>query len=228
MILINDWMEDLTSSLKFRFGDRLLLVGLQGSYQRGEATESSDIDAVIILETLSLDDLKAIKSIFTAMPESEKICGFVGGRKELWNWPNHELFQFTNDTRVYYGSFAGLLPEVGRGDVIDSVRVGASCLYHTCCHTYLHGDSGALKEFYKSAFFVLQAADYLRRGEYARSKKELLAFLAGNERRILTINMNVGEYEREFAANPDEYFGLLINWCAEILDEKFAEIGVCK
>ncbi|MBQ9141799.1 MAG: nucleotidyltransferase domain-containing protein [Lachnospiraceae bacterium] len=34
-------------STKDEFGDRLLYVGLQGSYLRGEATESSDIDIMV-------------------------------------------------------------------------------------------------------------------------------------------------------------------------------------
>ena len=50
---IEDWMKDLTEKLKRQFGQRLLFVGLQGSYQRGEATADSDIDVVVLLDTLS-------------------------------------------------------------------------------------------------------------------------------------------------------------------------------
>jgi len=59
MISIDHWMTDLTAKLKEAFSDRLLFVGLQGSYRRGEANENSDIDAVVILDVLSMDALKA-------------------------------------------------------------------------------------------------------------------------------------------------------------------------
>ena len=43
------------------FGERLWFVGLQGSYGRGEATDTSDIDVVsLFLDTLNIDDLKSI------------------------------------------------------------------------------------------------------------------------------------------------------------------------
>lgn len=58
VIIIESWITALTEKLKTTFGDRLLFVGLQGSYQRGEAHEDSDIDAVVILNVLTLDDLK--------------------------------------------------------------------------------------------------------------------------------------------------------------------------
>jgi len=221
MIIANDWMRELTGKLKPYFGDRLILTGLQGSYQRDEATENSDIDAVIILDALSLGDLKTVKGVLATMPENDKTCGFISGRNELRNWPKHELFQFMNDTRLYYGSFDGLLPEIRRDDVIESVKVGASGLYHACCHTFLHGEPQALKELYKGAFFILQAAYYLRHGEYVRSKKELFPLLTETERQILSVGINWNEHQKKIIADPDEYFSLIISWCAEILSEIF-------
>jgi len=221
MIIANDWMSELTEKLKPYFGDRLILTGLQGSYRRDEATENSDIDAVIILDALSLGDLKTVKGVLATMPENDKTCGFISGRNELRNWPKHELFQFMNDTRLYYGSFDGLLPEIRRDDVIESVKVGASGLYHACCHTFLHGEPQALKELYKGAFFILQAAYYLRHGEYVRSKKELFPLLTETERQILSVGINWNEHQKKIIADPDEYFSLIISWCAEILSEIF-------
>ena len=214
-------MTELTEKLKDHFGGRLILTGLQGSYQRDEATENSDIDAVIILDTLSLGDLKIVKAVFATMPENDKVCGFISGRNELRNWPKCELFQFVNDTRLHYGSFDGLLPEIRRDDVIESVKIGTSGLYHACCHTFLHGEPQALKELYKGAFFILQATYYLREGEYVRSKKELLPLLTETEQDILSVSMNWNEHQKKITADADEYFGLMISWCSEILSEIF-------
>ena len=63
MIDINLWMESFIKSLKETFGERVYFVGLQGSYGRGEATDSSDIDVVVILDELTADDIKLANMI---------------------------------------------------------------------------------------------------------------------------------------------------------------------
>ena len=50
MIDIQIYMSELIDQLKNAFDGRLLYVGLQGSYMRGEATEESDMDAMVVLE----------------------------------------------------------------------------------------------------------------------------------------------------------------------------------
>ena len=76
-IPIMEWMEKLTGMLKEEFGQSLLFVGLQGSYRRGEATQSSDIDVVVILEQLGLSELKRYRMLIRSMPYKEKACGFI-------------------------------------------------------------------------------------------------------------------------------------------------------
>ena len=43
---IDNYMENLISRCKEAFGNRLVYVGQQGSWLRGEATENSDIDVM--------------------------------------------------------------------------------------------------------------------------------------------------------------------------------------
>lgn len=57
MINVDAWMAELLPQLQQVFDERLRYVGLQGSYRRGEATENSDIDVVVLLNTVALDDL---------------------------------------------------------------------------------------------------------------------------------------------------------------------------
>ncbi|MBQ3017675.1 MAG: nucleotidyltransferase domain-containing protein, partial [Clostridia bacterium] len=52
MIEINAWMKEFLQTLNETFANRVWFVGLQGSYGRGEATETSDIDIVVILDQL--------------------------------------------------------------------------------------------------------------------------------------------------------------------------------
>ena len=50
MIDISAWMQNFLQALNETFRDRVWFVGLQGSFARGEATETSDIDVVVILD----------------------------------------------------------------------------------------------------------------------------------------------------------------------------------
>ena len=58
MIDINGWMNDFLQKLNDVFVNRVWFVGLQGSYGRGEATETSDIDVVVIFDELSALDIQ--------------------------------------------------------------------------------------------------------------------------------------------------------------------------
>ena len=49
MIDMTAWMQEFLQKLNEAFANRLWFVGLQGSYGRGEATDTSDIDVVVIL-----------------------------------------------------------------------------------------------------------------------------------------------------------------------------------
>ena len=61
------WMTDLLPRLRQAFGTRLQYLGLQGSYRRGEATETSDIDVVLLLDVVALDDLDVYRAIARGM-----------------------------------------------------------------------------------------------------------------------------------------------------------------
>ena len=76
------WAKMLAEKALARFGARVWFMGLQGSVRRGAATESSDIDFVLILDRLDTADLSAYRELVRSMPDSEKACGFVSGRKE--------------------------------------------------------------------------------------------------------------------------------------------------
>ena len=52
MIDISAWMQNFLQALNETFRDRVWFVGLQGSFARGEATETSDIDVVVILDVI--------------------------------------------------------------------------------------------------------------------------------------------------------------------------------
>ena len=79
MIDMTEWMKGVLRALDDTFGHRVWFVGLQGSYGRGEATETSDIDVVVILEALSAADIQSYSAMLDTLPNRELICGFLSG-----------------------------------------------------------------------------------------------------------------------------------------------------
>lgn len=65
------------------FENRIWFVGLQGSYARGEATESSDIDVVVILDELAANDIYKYSEMLDTLPYRERICGFLSGKEGI-------------------------------------------------------------------------------------------------------------------------------------------------
>ena len=61
MLQTEKYLQDITDFMKEAFGPRLLYVGLQGSYLRGEATENSDIDIMVVLDGLHAQDLRTYR-----------------------------------------------------------------------------------------------------------------------------------------------------------------------
>lgn len=215
------WMEEILEKLKHKFGTRLLFVGLQGSYRRGEATEASDFDMVTVLDKLSVGDLAFYRSLLETMPEHEKACGFICGRSELQNWPRHELFQFARDTDSYYGTMDGLLPDWNEADLRESIRISAANLYHAACHLVLYEDKASwaegLEALYKAVFFPLQLAEYLRGGVYYSSKTALLPHLKGWEAALLEKSIKKEINQKDLQENPEAFFTPLIEWCQSTL-----------
>ena len=52
MFDLDKYLADLIMNCRSAFGERLLYMGLQGSWLRGEAHENSDIDIMVILEAM--------------------------------------------------------------------------------------------------------------------------------------------------------------------------------
>ena len=94
MIDITAWMNDFLQTLNETFANRVWFVGLQGSYGRSEATETSDIDVVVILDELSSSDIQDYNAILDTLPHRELICGFLSGKNDILNWEPSDLFQF--------------------------------------------------------------------------------------------------------------------------------------
>lgn len=215
---IDTWMKGYLDELKSLFGSRLMFVGLQGSYGRGEATDSSDIDAVVILNHATPGDLKAYSTMLDTLPNRKKMCGFISGWQELINWERSDLFQFYHDTKSVFGSIDFLLSLIGKEDIHRAVRIGACNIYHMCGHNMVHEkDAEILKSLYKSAAFIVQAIYYDQTGSYIKEKAELIAVLRPLEREILQTGIMLKKQPNVAQTEFERFSELLFNWAAGLI-----------
>ena len=175
MVDIKSWLEEFLQKLNEVFKSRVWFVGLQGSYGRGEATETSDIDVVVILNELTVSDIQTYNDMLDTLPYRELICGFVSGKDEIMNWEPSDLFQFYNDTTPIKGSLDELLPYIDSVAVDRAIKIGACNIYHGCVHNMLHTkNDDILKGLYKAASFVVQAIVFKQTGNYIKHQNQLL------------------------------------------------------
>ena len=186
MVDINSWLEEFLQKLNEVFKSRVWFVGLQGSYGRGEATETSDIDVVVILNELTVSDIQTYNDMLDTLPHRELICGFVSGKDEILNWEPADLFQFYHDTTPIKGSLDELLPKIDSVAVDRAIKIGACNIYHGCVHNMLHTkNDDILKGLYKAASFVVQAIVFKQTGNYIKHQNQLLQKSLPEERIVL-------------------------------------------
>ncbi|TQD25183.1 nucleotidyltransferase domain-containing protein [Methanolobus vulcani] len=221
---IDIWMKEYLEKVKSLFTSRLVFVGLQGSRGRGEATESSDIDAVVILDRVDVQDLKAYSAVLDTLPNREMACGFISGRQELVNWEKSDLFQFYYDTTPIYGNIDFLLKTIKKEDIHRAIRIGACNIYHMCGHNMVHEkDAEMLKALYKTAAFTVQAVHYDQTGTYIKLKKELISVLGPLEREILQTGIMIRTQPSVVQSKFEPLSELLFNWAAEVIIEYKAD-----
>ena len=103
--------------------------------------DTSDIDAVVILDELRINDLKAYRDVLDALPNRELVCGFIVGKDELLHWEASDLFQFYYDIMPIEGTLDMLLEKADEEAVKRAIRIGACNIYHACVHNFLHEKS---------------------------------------------------------------------------------------
>lgn len=214
MICIEAYMKQLICLLQEAFGRRLTYVGLQGSYLRGEATDQSDIDVMVVLDGLTVEDLGTYKTILKAAGHYDLSCGFLCGKAELAGWNPLEISHLLHTTKDYCGRLRELVPAYTRQDEKNFILYSLNNLYHELCHRYIHSDrEKSILRFpasCKSVFFILQNMHYFQTGIFAASKQELLERLTGQDKEVLMLSMECQKYD---LVDFDRAFDLLFGWC---------------
>lgn len=211
MFDVGDYLHKLIGECINTYRERLLYVGLQGSYMRDEATEKSDIDIMIILEDFSVADMDIYRNLLKKIGHYEKSCGFICGKHEMLLWNPLEVCQLLHTTKDIFGELKDFLPAATREDEINYVRLSLGNLYHELCHRYIHNDRekniAAFRGTCKSAFFLIQNLHFLESGSFAVTKRELKEQVSDEDRAILEMTELPDEYDYDTA------FRRIFRWC---------------
>ena len=217
MIDITAWMKNFLKSLNETFANRVWFVGLQGSYGRGEATETSDIDVVVILDELSAMDIQTYNDMLDTLSHRDLICGFLSGKSEVLNWEPSDLFQFCHDTTPIQGSLDEVMAVIDESVVNRAIKIGTCNIFHGCVHNMLYEKSeDILRGLYKSASFVVQAIVFKQTGNYIIHQKDLLQVVSFDERVIVETFLNLKNGGPvEFNLMSETLFAWSKKWIAE-------------
>ena len=217
MVDITAWMNEFLQNLNHTFENRVWFVGLQGSFARGEATETSDIDTVVILDELSAMDIQTYNKMLDTLPHRELICGFLSGKDDIMNWEPSDLFQFCYDTTPIKGSLDEVMAVVDENAVNRAIKIGACNIFHGCIHNMLHEkNEDILRGLYKSASFVVQAIVFKQTGNYIKHQEELLIAAMPNEQVIINIFLSLRKGGTvDFTPMSETLFAWSKKWIAE-------------
>ena len=210
------YQENLLCECRSAFGGRLLYMGLQGSYMRGEAREDSDIDIMLILDRLQVRDMDGYRQILERIGPGKKSCGFICGREEMTRWNPLEICQLRHTTRDLYGALSDYLPDASREDEVNYVKLSLGNLYHELCHRYIHANreknAMKLRGTCKGLFFLIQNMHYLESGRFVTTKRELKELVSGEDRLMLSMAELPDGYDF------DEAFSAVFHWCQAAFD----------
>ena len=221
---VDQWLADFLKRLRKSFGERLIFVGHQGSWARGEAGTTSDIDSIVILDHIDSQDLIAFRDIIDAMPDAERLAsGLLYSVSEIQIWPRFELIQLFYGCKTLHGTLTGIVEKPRSIDFMEDIRIKASSNLFQARHylLYPHDRSKVVHKLYypfKSCFYALQSWILLRDGRYIARKDELLDSLSNPEdREVIQVARDWKQLKQEFEKRPVYYIELLERWSRNML-----------
>ena len=220
---VDIWLKAYVQAVQARFGPRIRLIGLQGSFSRGEASEGSDVDVVLILDAVSARDLADYSEALDGLPERERICGFISGEAELTAWEPSDLFQFLYDTKPILGNLDTLREKIGPDDLRRAVwERSVQCTICAPTIWFMKKVRYSARLYKISRVHASGAIAFRQTGRYAGRKKELGPLLQPEERRILEAETHCRHCRdlspEAFAALSDQLLRWASAWilrCAE-------------
>lgn len=220
MFRIDEYIDELIDTLNDAFGERLVYIGLQGSYLRNEETKNSDIDIMAVIDNLSVEDLKTYQKALVSIGDFDKSCGFICSKADLEHWNPLEICHLLNTTKDYYGELKNLVPAYTIEDERNYVKLSLNNFYHEICHRYVHADMeyniSKLPITCKSVFFIMQHLHYLSSGNFIPTKRELLECIQDEDKTALELSISL---QNNIDYDFDKAFSVLFIWCQNALSK---------
>lgn len=218
MFRIEQYIAELIDLLNSAFGERLVYIGLQGSYLRKEEMKNSDIDIMAVIDKLSVEDLKTYQEALISVGNYDKSCGFICGKEDLEHWNPLEVCHLLNTTKDYYGELKNIVPAYTMEDERNYVKFSLNNFYHEMSHRYVHADreknASKLPITCKSVFFIMQHLYYLSSGQFIATKRELLECVSDEDRAVLELSLSL---QNRSSFDFDQAFSTLFDWCHSAL-----------
>ncbi len=162
-------------------------------------------------------DLAAFKNLLASIPATA-LLRFICGKRSWRTGTPARLSNTCHETQIISASLKNpgtSIPTTISECTLKSCR---NC-FTSFAHRYIHSSpkQQAKPEHLQQAFYLLQNLYFLRNGKYLNSKRELLACLDGEERRVLQTAIDLKE-------NPEYDFNqaypLIFTWCQRVLQSQ--------
>ena len=222
---VDHWLAEFVARLRGAFGERLVFVGHDGSWARGEADPDSDIDTMVVVDRIEADDLATFRAVVAAMPEGGRLAsGLFNSVAELQARSPSEMMQYFYGCEVLHGSAEGFVPKPGADDLMADVRFKALTNLMHARHYLLYPHDLAkkvhsLRYAFKESFYAVQEWLLARKGTFYARKDDLLPALTDpDDRAVVQVARDWRKTEADRTARPLPYVELLERWSRGMLE----------
>lgn len=205
---LDNWLDTLLESLKKNFGARLLPVAPVGSRARDDSNAQSDVDINVILDKVTSEDITLYRDIINNMLDGYYACGYLGSLDEIRIWTRYDLVSFHYGSRILYGNANDVIGPISALDIRNNAMATLTYINHTSRHSLIYDkdflqSANAMRELYKSTFFVIQDWYFLKYGNFVARRQELLKrHITAGDRLVLKRYENWEADEKSRTENP--------------------------
>ncbi len=221
---VDEWLDGFLARLKNTFGDRLVFVGLHGSWARGEGKAESDIDITTVLDHVGPKDLRAFRNIVVSMPNAKNLgSGGLYSIVEIQTGPRFEGAHLFYEYKVLHGTLEDIIKKPTPIDLLEDVRFKASSNLFVARNylIYPHDPSKVVRRLhypFKCCFFGLQSWILLCEGRFIALKDDLIdALTDADDREVVRVARDWRESEKDREKMPLYYIELLERWSRKML-----------
>jgi len=210
-----------------RFGDDLQAALWHGSRARGEPTDASDDDLILIFERIDEAVLLALGDIFK---ERENWSTYVRSGEELRQLPLDRRLQFAHGFRVLHGRFEPLRPT--RQELLAELRSLAEEITFQCRYRLIHKHADWPRQVHmmhymaKNAVLAMKARHMLHHGHFPETRAELLPLVQNPaEREVIDWVERWQELRPTFEADPAPLMLHLDAFARRLVESLSKELG---